>query len=46
MISYQIVHTINSSRVDKENIKSAVARALYAELLKYYNTKIAAEKSA
>lgn len=46
MVSYQIVHTINSSNEKKENIKLAAARALYAELLKYYNTKTAAEKSA
>lgn len=46
MTSYQIVHTVNSSNAEKENIKLAAARALYAELLKYYNTKTAAAKSA
>lgn len=46
MTDYQIIHTVNSSSADKENIKSAVARALYAELLKYYNSKTTAVKSA
>lgn len=46
MTAYRIVHTVNSSNADKKNIKSSAARALYIELLKYYNTKTAAEKSA
>lgn len=46
MTSYQIVHTVNSLEGEKENIKLAAARALYAELLKYYNAKKAAERSA
>lgn len=46
MAAYQIVHTINSSKSKKENIKLSVARALYAELLKYYNTKKTTERSA
>lgn len=46
MASYRIVHTVNSPKGEKENIKSAAARALYTELLKYYNTKMEAEKSA
>ena len=46
MASYQIVHTVNSSSAEKENAKLTAARALYTELLKYYNTKTATEKSA
>lgn len=46
MASYLIVHTVNSPKAGKENIKLATARALYAELLKYYNTKKQAVKSA
>lgn len=46
MASYLIIHTVNSSSSDKENVKLATARALYAELLKYYNIKKQAVKSA
>lgn len=46
MAAYRIVHTVNSSNADNENIKLAAARALYVELLKYYNSKTAAAKSA
>lgn len=46
MISYEVIHTVNSQSTEKENIKLAAVRALYAELLKYYNTKTADKKSA
>lgn len=46
MAAYQIVHTIDSSKLKEENIKLSAARALYAELLKYYNTKKTTERSA
>lgn len=46
MASYQMVHTVNSPQKEKENIKLSAARALYVELLKYYNTKTAMVKSA
>lgn len=46
MASYLVIHTVNSLNSDKENIKLATARALYAELLKYYNIKKAAKRSA
>lgn len=46
MASYQVVHTVNSPSTNKENVKLAAARALYAELLKYYNTKATSAKSA
>ena len=46
MASYQVIHTVNSSKPEKENIKLTAARALYVELLKYYNAKVAAEKTA
>jgi len=44
MASYQIIHT--ESNADKESIRLAAARALYIELLKYYNAKMATERSA
>ena len=46
MVTYQIVHTISSSDSEEENIKLAAARALYVELLKYYNAKTTVKKSA
>lgn len=46
MTSYQVIHTVNSPKAEKENIKLSVARALYVELLKYYNTKKTTKKSA
>lgn len=46
MAVYQIVHTIDSSKSEKEDTKLSAARALYAELLKYYNTKKTTERSA
>lgn len=46
MAVYQIVHTVGSSESEKENMKFSAARALYAELLKYYNTKKTTERSA
>ena len=46
MVSYEIIHTTSSQNFEKEKIKLAAARALYAELLKYYNAKTAAKKSA
>lgn len=41
-----MVHTVNSPEKEKENIKLSVARALYTELLKYYNAKKTTERSA
>ncbi len=46
MASYQIIHTENLSNADKESIRLAAARALYIELLKYYNAKMATERSS
>ena len=46
MRKFEVVHTVNSNDSEKESIKQAAARALYAELLKYYSAKNAAEKTA
>lgn len=46
MASYQVVHTVNSPSTNKDDVKLAAARALYAELLKYYKTKAAQARSA
>ncbi|MBD5128618.1 MAG: hypothetical protein HDT43_01625 [Ruminococcaceae bacterium] len=45
MASYLIVHTENPSKTEKESVKLAAARAVYAELLKYRNSKITAKVS-
>lgn len=44
-MKYLIIHTVSSAESEHESAKLAAARALYAELLKYFSGK-AAEKSA
>lgn len=39
MTSYQIVNTVCTQLSETERAKKAAARALYAELLKYYELK-------
>lgn len=45
-MSYTIIHTVNTTGSERAGAKLSAARALYAELLKYYNTKTADKKSA
>lgn len=44
-MQYIIVHTVRSAESEREDIKLAAARALYAELIKYYNS-VSTKKSA
>lgn len=45
-MEYTIIHKVNTSESDREKIKLAAARGIYAELIKYYRSKTAAERPA
>ncbi|MCM1165408.1 MAG: hypothetical protein NC299_03720 [Lachnospiraceae bacterium] len=45
MTAYRIVHNIGTPDAERENVRLAAARALYEELLKYYNGKTAQKGS-
>lgn len=39
MTTYRVTSTISSAESEREHIKRDAARAVYAELLKYYSEK-------
>lgn len=45
-MEYTIIHKVNAPESDREKLRLAAARALYAELIKYYRSKTAAERPA